>query len=140
MKIDIRRDAHKGKIQQQCILLDERLPAYINKPVNIQFDYEIEHLPDYYLLKLEEQANIELICQRCSDIWQYDYSNTHEIAVFNNDKNVEIYASSLDVIVCPDLILDIKEILLDNMHLFVPEKHEYVDQCNQDQLKLFSND
>ena len=140
MKLDLRKDVNKEKKANNSILLDERLPDFINKPIEICFTYEIERYPEYYLLNLHEKATIELVCQRCSDIWQYEYSNVHKMAVLLSEKNIGTYESLFDVIVSPDLTLDIKEIILDNMHLFLPEKHENVDHCNQDQLKLLGSD
>jgi uncharacterized protein len=139
MKIDLRKDSHKGKCSGNIIILEERLPMFVNQPIQVEFNYSIQCVNDYYLMQLEEKTSVELICQRCSDLWGYDYSNSHELIVCLNEKKAEKYQAIYDVIVAPDLIVDIKEILLDNMHLFLPEKHEDIDQCNQNQLKLLQN-
>ena len=139
MKIDLRKDANKGKCIGGTIFLAERLPIFVNQPISIDFNYSIQRFDEYYLISIEEKSSVQLICQRCSEAWVEEHAHTTELMICFNEKTAERLQNEYDVIVLPDLILDIKEVLLDNMHLFLPEKHENIDQCNQDQLKLLKN-
>jgi uncharacterized protein len=140
MRIDIKKHAGKGKSSIQTVLLKERLPFIVDKPVELSFSYTIENKGDFYLLQLEEEANIHLICQRCTDEWIYPYHQMHKLAVCADEKAAQKYQTLYDVLVFSDLNVDIDEVLVDNLHLFLPENHEKVDQCNKNQLKLIQND
>jgi uncharacterized protein len=140
MKIDIKRKGLQDINQWFTVHLEERLPFYVDKPFDMTFTYRVDVHSEYYTLYVEEKGNVPLVCQRCAEEWIYDYHHYSEIAVCGKEEIAEKYQNSLDVIVCPDLIVDIKDILVDNMHLFLPKKHEKIDQCNQDQLKLIQND
>ena len=136
MKIELRKFANKGRVDNQHVSLNERLPANVHGPVNMDFSFAIEDRGEYYLLNLVEAANLELICQRCGDIWPYHYQQQHELAVCANEEIAEKYQSIYDPIVAEKGMLDFLTILTDNMYLFLPVNHENLDCCNQDQLKL----
>ncbi len=140
MKLDIKKLANKGRSQDCSIVLDDRLPSFVDGPVELKFSYNVESRGDYYLLQLEESADVHLVCQRCADTWIYPYHQTHELVICANETVAEKYQLLYDVVVFSDLIMDINEVLIDNLHLFLPKKHEKVDQCNKNQLKLIQND
>ena len=140
MNIDIRKKANHVKSDIHTLLLDERLPFFVEKPFEIRFEYSVEHKGDIYFLVIDEEGMVPLLCQRCFDECIYDYKHRTELAVCKDDLVVEKYQDSYDIIVLPDLILDIKGVLIDNMYLFLPENHENIDQCNKDQLKLMQKD
>lgn len=136
MKIELRKYLNKGLVENQQVCIDERLPAYVQGPVQIHFSFSVTDRGEYLLLHLVETAKLELICQRCGDSWPYDYQIQHELAVCPNEEIAEKYQSLYDPIVTEKGILDFLTILTDNMYLFLPVNHENIDGCNQDQLKL----
>jgi uncharacterized metal-binding protein YceD (DUF177 family) len=136
MKIEIRKFANKGLVNQQQVCLNERLPAYVHGPVSMDFSFSVTDRGEYYLLNLSETANIELICQRCGDVWQYHHQQHYEFAVCSSEEIAEKYQSLYDPLVAENGMLDFLTILTDNMYLFLPVNHENLDCCNQDQLKL----
>lgn len=135
MKIDLRKSF--GKTYQ--LQITERLPAQVLVPINLQFSYTVESYQDYYLISLSEDASLKLCCQRCGDLYDYHYQQSHQLAICRSEEIAESYQSKYDVVVCDDFIVDILPILTDNMHLFLPLNHEKVDYCNQNQLKLLQN-
>lgn len=139
MNIDVKKKSNQNLSEVQKVLLDERLPYYVTESFLMNFQYQIENRGEFYLIKLKEFASIPVQCQRCAEIWFFDYQNEVELAICPSEQVAEKYQSVHDVIVVPDLILDIKDVLIDNMHLFLPNKHLEVDKCNQDQLKLMQD-
>jgi len=135
MKIDLRKNF--GKTYQ--LQITERLPAQVHSPIDLKFSYTVESYKDYYLMNLTEDATLQLTCQRCGEIYDYHYQQSHQLAICVSEEVAEFYQSKYDVVVCSDFIVDILPVLTDNMHLFLPLNHEKVDYCNQNQLKLLQN-
>ena len=140
MKLDIKKLANKGRSQEYSVVLEDRLPSFVDKPVELKYSFNVESRGDYYLLQLEESGEVHLVCQRCADTWIFPYHQIHELAICADEAVAEKYHLLYDVVVFTDLIIDICDVLADNLHLFLPKKHEKVDQCNKNQLKLIQND
>jgi uncharacterized protein len=139
MNIDVKKKLNRHLSEVQQVVLDERLPEFVADSFPMNFQYQIEDRGEFYLMKLKEFASVPAHCQRCGERWLCDYQNEVELAICPSEQVAEKYQSLYDVIVVPDLILDIKDVLIDNMHLFLPNKHLEVEKCNQDQLKLMQN-
>ena len=139
MKIDVKKRVGDDVSNWQQLLIDDRLPYFVAKPFEMRFQYQIENRGEFYLLRLNEETLVPLLCQRCAEVWSYEYHNQTELAICADEQTAEKYQSVHDVIVVPDLILDIKDVLVDNMHLFLPNMHLEVENCNKDQLKLMHN-
>ena len=145
MKIEIRKFLNKARIENQQILISERLPAQVMAPVHLDYSFSLEARDDYYILHLNEAALIQLNCQRCGENWEYSYQQSHEIAICRSDEDAEKYQSSYDLMVLPDLNIDILTVITDNLHLFLPIYHEKVengDSLRRDCLKIhaFTNE
>lgn len=140
MNIDLKKKAQLGKASLETVFIDERLPSHITDPFELKCQYEVESKGEFYLLKLYEEAQLKITCQRCSQVYSYDYHLVTELAVCSDDKIAEKYQTLYDVIVAQDYLIDLKDILIDNLHLFSPQFHENIESCDQNQLKLMQFD
>ena len=140
MKIDIKKKLNLAEKPQEKILMDDRLPAHVARPFELFFNYEVQSKGEFYLLKLHEKAEVPIYCQRCMQEFICDYDLDTELAICPNEQIAEKYHALYDVIVASDDIVDFNEILIDNLHLFSPQFHKNIGDCDQNQLKLMQND
>ncbi len=140
MKLDLKKKANHPTSIEETIYLEERLPSYVSKGFELKFNYEVQSKGEFYLLKINERADVPVYCQRCMKEFIQEYHLETELAVCPNEQIAEKYQSLYDVIVASDLIVDLKEILIDNCHLFLPQFHQNIEDCDQNQLKLMQFD
>ncbi len=140
MNIDLKKKGLLGKPSLETVFIDERLPSHITHAFELKCQYEVELKGDYYLLKLCEEAMLPITCLRCSQEFSYHYQQKTELVVCSNEKTAEKYQSLYDVIVAHDYLIDLKDILIDNLHLFSPQFHENIESCDENQLKLMQFD
>ena len=140
MKIDLKKKLNMSTMISEKTCIDERLPNHVVEPFEMYYQYHVEDKGDYFLLKLQESANIPIYCQRCMQAFTTDYQLVSELAICPNEQMAEKYQSSYDVIVANDYLVDFKEILIDNVYLFSPQFHLQLADCDQNHVKLMQND
>jgi uncharacterized protein len=130
MKIDMRKKVNNFIKEDIQVILDERLPSYVLEPMEMTFSYEIEKEGPLYLLTIHEKANPKIQCQRCMEECTQLFEHTSKIAICGSDEIAQQYQSTHDLIVASDFIIEINDILIDDLHLYLPNFHKKIDQCH----------
>ncbi|WP_133129801.1 YceD family protein [Legionella yabuuchiae] len=137
MKIFLPKFAKEQALQDVELKIKERLPTHVEGPCTIHCDLSARVYEEgYYLLTLKIKANIVLVCQRCLQTFPYEYKNQVEIAVCDNEQTAEKLMSHYECIVSPNYQLDIIEVLTDDLHLNLPEKHLELVKCDLEMLAI----
>ncbi|MDP3561490.1 MAG: YceD family protein [Legionellaceae bacterium] len=129
MKICLKKYVKQQKTDYLSIKLEERLPGFVQSPCELTYQFQVEQYPNYYLIKLDVKGVLSLVCQRCLGDYQYAYHNQTLLAVCRSETVAEQLMSSYDCIVSETGEIDLSEIITDELHLFCPEKHEDLTQC-----------
>ncbi|MBI2786490.1 MAG: DUF177 domain-containing protein [Legionella longbeachae] len=122
----------KQGLQTKIITLNERLPFFIISPCQLQVNYQVEAKDDFYLLDLHAKGELHIQCQRCLDEFNFPYNNSTEVAICRSDERAEQVQELYECIVSENLQLSIEEILIDELHLYVPQFHPNTNDCNSE--------
>lgn len=117
--------------QQVDVTLSERLPVHIVSECNVHCDYLVKSFPGYYVLTLDVAGTLPARCLRCLEEYALDYVNRTELAICRDDKIAEKLMDEYECIVLDRFEIDLCEIITDELHLYVPEKHVGVN-CHID--------
>lgn len=126
MNICLKTQARQAA-QQVTLIIQERLPSHIESVGPLTCKYQIELADNYYLLTLHVRGVLDIICQRCANVFRHDYDNETKLAVCANDAIAERLMEHFECIVACDNQIDLTEVVTDDLHLFSPEKH--ADKC-----------
>lgn len=129
MKIDIRKKVNLPKSDEIKLILDERLPYYVLEPIEMSFSYEVIKEGSIYILTVYEYAQPKVQCQRCMEDTVQPFEHESKIAICGSEEIAQQYQSGYDLIVSPDFIIEIKDILIDDLHLYLSNFHKKIDQC-----------
>ncbi len=130
MKICLKTYAKQGTMTTVKVMLQTRLPIHLEAPVELTCHFQVEHYNDYYLLTHEVVGVLRIVCQRCLEAFQYDYSNTTTLAVCRTEAIAEGLMAHFECMVALEDEVDLSEILTDELVLFSPEKHDDLADCN----------
>jgi uncharacterized protein len=137
MKISLKNDAREAGSKQFVIHLKERLPERITSPCELSGDFSVLNRGDYYLLSLHVKGTLVVTCQRCLDVFEHLYDHQSEIAICADDALAETLMKQFECIVALQDEIDLVDIVTDGLHLYVPEKHSDIMECNNEMKKLF---
>ena len=129
-KICLKTQAKQGTSDSIQVQLQDRLPLRIQAPVALTGQFQVKNYNDYYLLTHQVAGVLTINCQRCLTAFQYDYSNTTELAVCRSEIIAEGLMEHFECIVATEDEVDLAEILTDELYLFSPEKHEDLADCD----------
>lgn len=115
--------------------LQERLPARVEKACEITCTFQVTQASDHYLINFEASGDVHIICQRCLGTFLHPYHNQTTLAICPNDEIAEQLMDSYECIVGRGEI-DLADILADDLHLFLPEKHLDYSQCDAEISQL----
>jgi uncharacterized protein len=132
MNICLKTAAAHSASQQVSITVSERLPYHIVSDCTLNCDYFVRAFADYYVLTLEVSGIIPIHCLRCLEVFKYNYSNHTELALCRDEAMAENLMESYECIVCNQDEADLACILTDELHLYVPEKHPDLIDCNHE--------
>jgi uncharacterized protein len=130
MKIDMRKKVNTSKNEAIKVVLDDRLPSYVIDSIEMTFSYEVEKEGPLYILTIHEKACPKIQCQRCMEECSQPFEHTSQIAICGSDEIAQQYQSAYDLIVASDFIIEINDILIDDLHLYLPNFHKKIDQCH----------
>ncbi|RUQ81885.1 YceD family protein [Legionella septentrionalis] len=130
MKICLKTLAKEANAQSFAIRLDHRLPPHVDGVCQLVCDIQVEERNDYYLLSLQARGDVRIICQRCLTAFPFLYENQTQIAICSQDEIAERLMEQYECIVLPGSQVDLTEILIDDLYLFTPEKHENLEDCD----------
>jgi uncharacterized protein len=139
MKVCLKTHAKRKGLQTAVIHVHERKPAHVVSPCELTCTFQIEACQDYYLLTLDVRGTLEIVCQRCLDHFQQNYTNQTRLAVCVNDDISETLMASYECIVAKDYQVDLTDVVTDELHLFLPEKHSVSDECDVETGRLIAN-
>ncbi len=109
--------------------LSERLPFYIVSDCALVCNYFVRSYPEYYLLTLSVSGILPIQCQRCLSVFQYDYQNHTELAIYRDELTAEKSMDLYECIVSSHHEVDLTCIVTDELHLYAPEKHLELIEC-----------
>lgn len=116
--------------QTQLYTLDDRLPVFLTIPCQLTATYHVEAEDDFYLIHLETESNLSIICQRCMQHFNYSYHNKTIIAVCRSEQRAEELLESYECIVASNWQVDLAEIIIDELHLYAPQFHPDINDCD----------
>ncbi|MCA0404107.1 MAG: YceD family protein [Proteobacteria bacterium] len=116
--------------QTESILLDERLPVFLKAPCRLTATYNIENKDDFYLVNLNVAGDVIVTCQRCMDEFNLAYDNSIILAVCRSDERAEQLLEHYECIVSSNWHVDLKELIIDELHLYVSPFHQEISDCD----------
>lgn len=116
----------------QEITLIERLPSFLASPCHLNVTYQVEPKDDFYLIHLEVRGELEVTCQRCLNEFKLMYNNPTTIAVTRNDERAEQLLEHYECIVSTNYQVNLEDLVVDELHLYVPQFHEETKDCDRD--------
>lgn len=116
----------------QEITLSERLPSFLASPCHLNVAYQVEPKDDFYLIHLEVRGELEVTCQRCLNEFKLMYNNPTTIAVTRNDERAEQLLEHYECIVSTNYQVSLDDLVVDELHLYVPQFHEETKDCDGD--------
>lgn len=129
MKIILKKQASVSQPSHFTICIEDRLPEHIKSPCKLTCELQINEQNDFYLLDLNIQGNLNIICQRCLQSFCYDYQHSTQLAVCNTEDVAERLMEEYECIV-EDYQIDLKDILTDDLHLYSVQKHLQLQDCD----------
>lgn len=130
MIICLKTHAKQTGSRTVAIRIQERKPARVSTPCELTCVFQVEAYRDYYLLTLDVKGSMEVACQRCLANFQQDYTNQTILAVCSNDAVAETLMASHECIVAKDHQVNLVDIVADELHLYLPEKHADYSECD----------
>jgi len=118
--------------QHQHVTVRERLPSFIVTPCLLDVAYQIEAKEDFYLIHLEVQGELTIICQRCMQEFKLSYSNPTIIAVARSDERAEQLLEQYECIVSSNWQVNLEDLVVDDLHLYAPQFHHEIKDCDEE--------
>ncbi|HHF7343914.1 TPA: metal-binding protein [Legionella feeleii] len=132
MLINLKSEAAKAEPQNVKIELQERLPAYVAAPCVLDCQFKVSAEKNYYLITMDVDSIVSVICQRCLGEFHHHYTNQTTLAVCNSDEIAEKLMELYECVVSTNGQLELEELLTDELHLYVPESHLDIENCDQE--------
>ena len=118
--------------KNRTVKLEERLPNFITGPCQLHVRFQVEAKEDFYLIHFHVQGKLHIQCQRCLDEFDFPYDNQTIIAVCRSDMRAEQILELYECIVSANLQVSLEEILIDELHLYAPQFHATITECNSE--------
>lgn len=128
----------KQSSQESHITLESRLPAHVISPCVLKVTCQVRAFENYYLLELETQGHLRLVCQRCLQAFDSVYINASQIAVCQTDERANQLQDQYECIVSPHYQVQLSELITDELHLYSPQFHPETKDCGSDILRILS--
>lgn len=106
------------------VLLKDRLPTHIVSPCAIHCEWKLDSYSNHLILSLKLTADLNLLCQRCGQAFSYPFYHENQIAFCHNQNTLEKLLPEMDCLLIEELPGEITELITDELHLYVPEKHD----------------
>lgn len=101
--------------------LDTRLPSRVQGPCVCTCIFRIEPSPKGFVLHLEVRTEIHLCCQGCFEIHPYAYHNHTQLGLCANEQEASERLCDDETIVITPEGLPLETIVIDELHLYLPE-------------------
>lgn len=129
-KVCLQTAAKHGLNTSIKLMIEERLPLHVASPCNLNCEYSVENLGDYYILNLKVEGLIPINCQRCLDEFKYQYDNSTRLAVCRDEETAEKLMNSYECIVVQGHFVDMTSIVTDELHLYSIDRHLNEADCD----------
>jgi uncharacterized protein len=139
MKICLKTQAKQTQLQQIPIVLTERLPSHVKSPCELKCQFHVEKHEEHYLLTLNVTGQVMITCQRCLSVFEYNYDNQTQVAICPNELVAEKLMSNYECIVTHSHEIELNDILTDELHLYLPEKHLNLSDCDPEMEQFMSD-
>jgi uncharacterized protein len=116
----------------KTLTVSERLPHWVTSPCDLAVAYHVEAKEGFYLVHLHVHGALHLQCQRCLDEFNYLHDNNTNIAVCRDDERAEKLLEHYECIVAPDFQVSLEDLIIDELHLYVPQFHPEVTDCSSE--------
>ena len=130
MNICLKTHAKQMGSRTVVMSVQDRKPARVSSSSALTCTFKVDACSDYYLLTLDVTGVFEITCQRCLADFQHTYANKTILAMCSNDDVAEKLMETHECIVVPHGQVDLIEIVTDDLHLFLPEKHPDFSACD----------
>lgn len=117
---------------RQDLTITERVPNFITGPCNLVVHYRVEAEDDFYLIHLHTEGLLTVICQRCLLEFINAYENKTTIAVCRSDERAEQVMELYECIVASNWQVDLRELIVDELYLYVPQFHHAIEDCDDE--------
>lgn len=134
MMICLKTASNQSAPTRVQLKLSERLPYYIVSDCTLDCEYLVQQFPNYYLLRLNVSGDLTIQCQRCLAPFTHFYENHTELAICRDDVTAENLMEQYECIVASQNEIDLVTIVTDELHLYAPEKHAELIECNENFL------
>lgn len=139
VKFCLKTLAKEAVIQPFTVLIDQRLPCWINGPVELTCCLTLDPRPNYYVLSLTVQGVLSVSCQRCLGVFEHNYKNKTQLAVCENEEVAEKNMDAYESIIATGYQIDLIELITDELHLYVLQKHTEEMGCDPEISQLIGN-
>lgn len=129
--LNLKEEVKKGN-QTKKLIVDSRLPAFIDNPVELDVTYEVTPAQDFFIINLCVQGVFNVQCQRCMEHFIHSYDNKTHIAVCSGDQQAEKLQNEYECVVADGFLIDLEELIADELHLYAPTSHETKSQCSHE--------
>ncbi len=126
------QDLAMQKEHTRKLTLSERLPDFLLAPCVLDVTYGVQAEDDFYLIHLRVDGVITLLCQRCMHEFSYPYTNQTTIAVCSTETRAEALLEHYECVVSSDGLVALEDLIIDELHLYVPQNHPDIQQCDED--------
>lgn len=139
MKICLKKQVKQ--MQPYCGEMDliQRLPERVQGPCHVHFSLQLKSYDDYFIATIHVSGLVHVTCLRCLHDFPVDYRHETELAICHDETTAERLVSQFDCVVLPTYQLDLAETITDDLHLFLPEKHNDSAECNPEISRFISS-
>ncbi len=106
-----------------------RFPAHLVLPCTIDGWFKVEKCNNYWSLTFSVNSTLQLRCQRCLHAFTHTWQQQTEIAVCSREDIAIQLLTNHETFVAPDLRINLHEIIIDELHFSLPEKHHDEQDC-----------
>jgi uncharacterized protein len=139
MNICLKTYARQTCPQTLVLHISERLPSCLCESAQVNCTFQVQSCTDFYLLSLSVKGDFTITCQRCLGNFKHALDYETQLAVCRREEMAESLMEQYDCIVSNNDQLDLLDVLTDELHLNLPEKHPDEMGCDVEMTALIVN-
>ena len=140
MNIFLKSLSMQSDPQHVNLVVEERLPKRLDSPCKLSCEFYARQESNYYILHVKTRGMVDIVCQRCLQVFPYPFQHQATIAVCPDEATAERLMNQYECIVAENGQINILEVLTDDLYLFLPEKHPDLKDCDSEIRQLIRND
>lgn len=130
MQLCLKALAARHEPQSFAIVLDDRLPQQLSSPCLLEGQIAASVEKDGYRITLSVQSALTVMCLRCLASYQMAYKRSAVLHAYFDERMATQRMGEEEVIVLDSTTLHLSDILTDDLHLFVPDRHIDHTSCD----------